>query len=94
METNTGIVRRVDDLGRIVLPKELRRMLRIKEGTPMQILLSGDDVILKKYYPENVLLNLTKNLMEAAEETYNNLEPEKIEGIRKHVHEIQHLLEP
>lgn len=94
MEENTGIVRRVDDLGRIVLPKELRRTLQIKEGTPMLILISGDNVVLKKYYPEKVMLALTNNLMEAAEDAYNNVDPGKTESIRRHVEEIRQLLEP
>ncbi len=37
----TGIVRRIDDLGRVVIPKEIRKTLRIKEGTPLEILLTG-----------------------------------------------------
>ena len=46
----TGIVRKLDDLGRIVIPKEIRRTLRIKEGSPMEIVLSEKgDVILNKY---------------------------------------------
>ena len=47
----TGIVRRIDDLGRIVIPKELRRALNIEEGNPMEIYTEGDQVILKKYEP-------------------------------------------
>jgi len=50
----TGIVRRMDDLGRIVLPKELRRTMDIKEGDPMEIYVDGDSIILKKYNP-NIL---------------------------------------
>jgi AbrB family transcriptional regulator, stage V sporulation protein T len=46
----TGIVRRVDDLGRIVIPKEIRRSLRIKEGDPLEIFISRDgEIIFKKY---------------------------------------------
>ncbi len=46
----TGIVRRIDDLGRIVIPKEIRRTLRIKEGTPLEIFTTKDgEVIFKKY---------------------------------------------
>ena len=46
----TGIVRKLDDLGRIVIPKEIRRCLRIKEGSPMEIVLNEKgDVILNKY---------------------------------------------
>ena len=48
----TGIVRRVDDLGRVVIPKELRRTLRIREGDPLEIFTEqGGAVIFKKYYP-------------------------------------------
>ncbi len=45
----TGIVRRVDDLGRLVIPKELRRTLRIKEADPIEFYVQGDTIILKKY---------------------------------------------
>ncbi|BAS29403.1 stage V sporulation protein T [Limnochorda pilosa] len=46
----TGIVRRIDDLGRVVIPKEIRRTLRIREGDPLEIFVDRDgEVILKKY---------------------------------------------
>ena len=45
----TGIVRRIDELGRIVIPKEIRRVLRIREGDPIEIFTDGDAVVLKKY---------------------------------------------
>lgn len=48
---STGIVRRVDDLGRIVIPKETRRVLDIKEYEPIEIFTEGDLIILKKYQP-------------------------------------------
>ena len=48
----TGIVRRIDDLGRVVIPKELRRTLRIREGDPLEIYTTSDgEVIFKKYSP-------------------------------------------
>ena len=47
----TGIVRRIDDLGRIVIPKEIRRQLRIKEGDPFEIFLEGNKVCFEKYSP-------------------------------------------
>lgn len=46
---NTGIVRHVDELGRIVLPKELRKTLDIKEKDPVEIWTEGNTVVLKKY---------------------------------------------
>ena len=48
----TGIVRRIDDLGRVVIPKEIRRTMRIREGEPLEIYTDRDgEVIFKKYSP-------------------------------------------
>ncbi len=48
----TGIVRRIDDLGRVVIPKEIRRTMRIREGDPLEIYTDADgEVIFKKYSP-------------------------------------------
>ena len=49
----TGIVRRIDDLGRIVIPKEIRRNIRLREGDAMEIFLKDDCVCLKKYTPSD-----------------------------------------
>lgn len=46
---NTGIVRKTDPLGRIVLPKETRKIMNIEEGTPLEIFTEGQTIILKKY---------------------------------------------
>ena len=52
----TGIVRRIDDLGRIVIPKEIRRQLKIGESDPVEIFLSGDgEIILKPYRTDYIL---------------------------------------
>ena len=48
----TGIVRRIDDLGRVVIPKEIRRTLRIRESDPLEIFTDREgEIILKKYSP-------------------------------------------
>ena len=48
----TGIVRRIDDLGRVVVPKEIRRTLRIREGDPLEIFTEQNGaIVLKKYSP-------------------------------------------
>ena len=48
----TGIVRRIDELGRVVIPKEIRRTQRIRRGDPLEIFTTGDgEVIFKKYSP-------------------------------------------
>lgn len=46
---STGIVRRIDDLGRVVIPKEIRRTMRIREGDPLEIYTNENEIILKKY---------------------------------------------
>lgn len=59
----TGIVRRIDDLGRIVIPKEIRRSFRIKEGDPLEIFTDAEgEVIFKKYSPIGELSNLQVNM--------------------------------
>ncbi|HHW36392.1 MAG TPA: stage V sporulation protein T [Bacillales bacterium] len=62
----TGIVRRIDDLGRVVIPKEIRRTLRIREGDPLEIFVDRDgEVILKKYSPISELGDFAKEYAEA-----------------------------
>ena len=56
----TGIVRRIDELGRVVIPKEIRRTLRFKEGAPLEILTDRDELMLKKYSPIATLEKFSK----------------------------------
>ena len=53
----TGIIRRIDDLGRVVIPREIRRNARIVEGDPLEIFVEGDMVCFKKYRTEVALLS-------------------------------------
>ena len=52
---STGITRRIDDLGRIVIPKEIRKNLKIKENEVLEIFINNDEIILKKFSPFNDL---------------------------------------
>ncbi len=61
----TGIIRRIDDLGRIVIPKEIRKNLRIKEGDNLEIFVEGEEVILKKYSMMNKINDLAFELTDA-----------------------------
>ena len=66
----TGIVRRIDDLGRVVIPKEIRRTLRIREGDPLEIFTDRDgEVIFKKYSPMGELGTIAAELAEALART-------------------------
>ena len=59
---STGVVRRIDDLGRIVIPKEIRKNLRIKEGDNLEIFISSEDLILKKYSHLKKITDLSQEL--------------------------------
>lgn len=60
----TGIVRKVDQLGRIVLPIELRRTLKIDIRDPLEIFVEGDSILLKKYEPACILCGESEGLVE------------------------------
>ncbi len=68
----TGIVRRIDELGRIVIPKEIRRTLRIREGDPLEIYTDREGgIILKKYSPIGELAAFALDFAEALSTTLN-----------------------
>ena len=70
----TGIVRRIDDLGRVVIPKEIRRNLRIREGEPLEIFVDREGaIILKKYSPIGELAGMAKEYAAAISETVNRV---------------------
>jgi AbrB family transcriptional regulator (stage V sporulation protein T) len=70
----TGIVRRIDDLGRVVIPKEIRRTLRIREGDPLEIFVDRDgEVILKKYSPIGELGNFAKEYADSLFEAIGHI---------------------
>ncbi|AWI07394.1 stage V sporulation protein T [Clostridium drakei] len=70
----TGIVRRIDDLGRVVIPKEIRRTLRIREGDPLEIFTDREGgVILKKYSPIGELSDFSKGYAESLQQTIGNI---------------------
>lgn len=70
----TGVVRRIDDLGRIVIPKEIRRTLRIKEGDPIEIFTDKEgEVILKKYSPIGELSEFATGYAETLAKTTGHI---------------------
>ena len=70
----TGIVRRIDDLGRVVIPKEIRRTLRIREGDPLEIFVDREgEVILKKYSPIGELGDFAQEYAESLHEVMSHI---------------------
>ena len=64
---STGMVRKIDELGRIVIPKEIRNSLNIKESDSLEILVSGEYITLKKYYKMNNTKNVFKKYIDILE---------------------------
>lgn len=70
----TGIVRRIDDLGRVVIPKEIRRTLRIREGDPLEIFTDREgEIILKKYSPIGELGQFAKQYADSIGQTTGHI---------------------
>lgn len=61
----TGVIRRIDDLGRVVIPKEIRKNLRIKEGDNLEIFVENEEIVLKKYSMMNKINDLASELTDA-----------------------------
>ena len=77
----TGIVRRLDDLGRIVIPKEIRRTMKIKEGDPLEIFMDEDGgVVFKKYDAYADLYDVLEEAIEDISE--DNPKSEAIKDLR------------
>lgn len=88
----TGMVRRVDRLGRLVLPKEIRKAMGIAEGTPMEIFTKAEGIVIKKYYPELGLSDIFKNLDEFLDDACIDLGTQKMDDIRAHIRKVQMIL--
>ena len=70
----TGIVRRIDDLGRVVIPKEIRRTMRIREGDPLEIYTDKDgEVIFKKYSPVGEMSEFAAQICETLGKTTGHM---------------------
>ena len=85
----TGIVRRIDDLGRVVIPREIRRTLHINEGDAMEIYLANGGILFKKYDTTSTIKEAIYRLKECIIDDSNN--PSMFELLTK-VEEIEKLL--
>lgn len=80
----TGIVRRIDDLGRIVIPKEIRRAMRVREGDPLEIFLDCEGgVTFKKYYPEITYEEDIDDMIKVMQDDYDLKCPEAVELLKQ-----------
>ncbi len=68
----TGIIRRIDELGRVVIPKEIRRTMRLREGEELEIFASNEELILKKYSEVKTLIDFSRDFAEAIVASFSN----------------------
>ena len=71
---STGIVRKIDSLGRMVLPSELRSNFNLKEGDALEIFTSNDMIVLKKYAPADIFTGEMDNLIEYKVKKYRSIQ--------------------
>lgn len=80
----TGIVRRIDDLGRVVIPREIRRTLHIKEGDPLEIFTGEGGVTFRKYNPTHDVKGFLNGLKEVLQEDSDmKRKPEMMEKVKE-----------
>lgn len=73
----TGIVRRIDDLGRVVIPKEYRRVINVREGDPLELFLTEDGVLFKKYNLSESISDSIERLIDNIEDAYIDIDTDK-----------------
>ena len=81
----TGIIRRIDDLGRVVIPREIRKQFLIKEGDQLEIFVNKDEIILKKYDVSIGMKELVRRLDDEFSDVKGDMETEIANNIYKHI---------
>lgn len=91
----TGIIRRIDDLGRVVIPKEIRRSCRIREGDPIEIFtvqMGGQPIVCFRKYEAGFMNSLTRLADAIDDEMMYDVSDEQRSEVRKHFNEIAKIL--
>ena len=88
----TGIIRRIDDLGRVVIPREIRKQFLIKEGDRLEIFVNKDKIILKKYDVSIGMKELVRRLDEEFSDVKGDIETEIANNIYKHISALKDML--
>lgn len=88
----TGIIRRIDDLGRVVIPREIRKQFLIKEGDQLEIFVSKDEIILKKYDVSIGMKELVRRLDDEFSDVKGDMETEIANNIYKHISALKDIL--
>jgi len=88
----TGIIRRVDDLGRIVIPREIRRNLGAQEGTPMELFTDGNKLVIQKYETYESISDIVKTLRDIVSDYPNEFSDDGLLNLLKQVDAFEETL--
>ena len=88
----TGIVRKIDDLGRVVIPIEIRKKLGIKEGYLLEIFTDRDEIILRKYDASMGLCELVKRLEDVFSDVKKDMDINRADRISEHISALKNIL--
>lgn len=88
----TGIVRRIDDLGRVVIPREIRKQFGVKEGDPLEFFVNDNEIILRKYDTSIGLKELVRKLDNEFLDVKNDIKMETADKIYEHIIALQEIL--
>lgn len=88
----TGVIRRIDDLGRVVVPRDMRKRFGLQEGTPLEVCATEEGILFKKYDPGITLMDIVKNLESALDDNYIELGVDKTREIRLCISDLKEIL--
>lgn len=89
---SAGINRRIDGLGRIVIPKDIRAKFGIREYTQLEMFIKDDTIVLKKYIPEENLEDRLKDFEACFDEMKYGMKTDKVKAIETHIKELKKIL--
>ena len=89
---STGIIRRIDDLGRVVVPRDMRKSFGLQEGTPLEVCATEEGILFKKYDPGITLMDIVNNLESALDDNYVELGVDNTREIRLCISDLKEIL--
>lgn len=88
---STGIIRRIDDLGRVVVPRDMRKSFGLQEGTPLEVCATEEGILFKKYDPGITMMDIVNNLESALDDNYVELGVDKTREIRLCISDLKEI---
>lgn len=89
----TGIIRRVDDLGRIVIPKEIRRILNVREGSPMELYIDGNKLVIERYKTFDSISETVDTLQALIDDYSEEFREDNLPSLHDQIDELKKTIE-